>query len=131
MNDRLRRQADRCAMPHICKYSTVPEFPIFNIAPGLNMICTHPKYRRRGVAALMMQWGVERADERDCDMFIEAAVEGRLLYQNFGLLDVDKLSTPRPEGETDGEWKKLEEMYPFTATWMWRPKQGGRVKGSS
>jgi hypothetical protein len=86
------------------------------------MICTHPKYRRRGVAALMVQWGIDRANEMDCETFIEAGVEGRLLYRNFGLVDVEKLSTPRPEKEMDEAWEKLEEMYPFEATWMWRPK---------
>jgi ribosomal protein S18 acetylase RimI-like enzyme len=87
------------------------------------MICTHPKYRRRGVAALMMQWGVTQADELELEMFVEASSDGTHLYRNFGFVEVEELSTPRPEGELDEEWKKLEEDYPFEATWMWRPKQ--------
>jgi GNAT superfamily N-acetyltransferase len=106
-------------------------FPI-----GLNMICTHPKYRRRGVAARIMQWGIDKADEMDYEMFIEAADDARHLYRKFGLVDIEAISTSRPEEESDKEWKRLEETYPFEATWMWRPKQGtppsvtsGRLNG--
>jgi hypothetical protein len=88
------------------------------------MICTHPNYRRRGVAALMMQWGVTKADEIDLEMFVEASSDGTHLYRNFGFVVVEELSTPRPEEELDEEWKTLEAEYPFEATWMWRPKQG-------
>jgi hypothetical protein len=95
------------------------------------MICTLPEYRRRRVAALMMQWGVARADEIDLEIFIEVARDGTLLYLNFDFVELDKLSTPQPDGEVDEEWKRLEEAYPFEPTWMWRPKRGITVSGGS
>ena len=92
------------------------------------MICTHPMYRRRGVASLMMQWGVSKAINLDLEMFIEAATDGREVYRKFGLVDIDRLSTPKQPGKVDEEWKELERMYPFEATWMWRPKQSVLTK---
>jgi hypothetical protein len=76
----------------------------------------------------MMQWGATQADELQVEMFVEASSDGTHLYRNFGFVGVEELSTPRPEGELDEEWKKLEEDYPFEATWMWRPKQGIQSK---
>jgi ribosomal protein S18 acetylase RimI-like enzyme len=129
MNHRLKRQANRCNLPNICKWIlyALLSTPL-TISTGLNMICTHPKYRRRGVAALMMQWGVTQANELELEMFVEASSDGTHLYRNFGFVEIEELSTPRPEGELDEEWKKLEEDYPFEATWMWRPKQGIQSK---
>jgi len=88
------------------------------------MMCTHPSHRRRGAASLMLQWGVDKAKELNCDMFVEASWHGGQVYQKFGFLHVDEYWTRRVDPEPDEEWKMLEETYPFTATWMWRPKQG-------
>lgn len=93
------------------------------------MICTHPKDRYRGTASLMLQWGLDRADELDYDMYVEAADStGGHVYRKFGFVQVDKYWTRKDENETNDEWKKLEETYPFTAAWMWRPKQGVSTK---
>jgi len=109
MNDRLKRQAERCPMPNI----------------WLNMMCTHPDHRRRGAASLMLQWATKLGDELNYEMFVEASIYGSEVYSKFGFIEKDKLDTRREDPEPDEEWKMLEKKYPFNATtWMWRPKQG-------
>jgi len=87
------------------------------------MMCTHPSHRRRGAVSLMLQWGVDKAKELNCDMFVEASWHGGQVYRKFGFIHVDEYWTRREDPEPDEEWKILEETYPFTAAWMWRPKQ--------
>jgi GNAT superfamily N-acetyltransferase len=87
------------------------------------MMCTHPKHRRRGAASIMLQWGVDRADELNCEIFVEASTHGAQVYRTFGFIFVDEYWIRRGNPEPDEEWKMLEETHPFTAAWMWRPKQ--------
>ena len=67
---------------------------------GLNMMCTHPQYRWRGAASLMLQWGVDRANEMDCEMFVEASWYGSrmksltlLAARNSGLGEQNRKQT--------------------------------------
>ena len=66
------------------------------------MIVTSLGYRRRGAASLLLQWGIERADERAVGIYLESSVAGRPLYEKFGLralkgLDFD-MAQPGYEG---------------------------------
>lgn len=51
----------------------------------LGMIVTSPDYRRRGAASLLLRWGIEKADERGVEIYLESSVAGRPLYEKFGL----------------------------------------------
>ena len=73
---------------------------------------------------MMVQWGVDKADELNCDSFIEASWQGRQVYEKFGFMYTDEYRTRRTDPEPDEAWKELEEKHPFMARWMWRPKQG-------
>ncbi|OJJ68860.1 hypothetical protein ASPBRDRAFT_46140 [Aspergillus brasiliensis CBS 101740] len=50
----------------------------------LNIICTHPEYRRRGVASEMIKWGTDRADEEGLETFVISAPMARPVYQKHG-----------------------------------------------
>ena len=49
------------------------------------MIVTSPDYRRRGAASLLLQWGIDRADELGVEIYIESSLAGKPLYEKFGL----------------------------------------------
>lgn len=51
----------------------------------LGMIVTSPDYRRRGAASLLLQWGLDQADEQGVEIYLESSVAGRPLYEKFGL----------------------------------------------
>lgn len=48
------------------------------------MIVTAPEYRRRGAASLLLQWGIDKAEEAGVEIYLESSVAGRPLYEKFG-----------------------------------------------
>lgn len=51
------------------------------------MLCTHPHYRGRGAASLLMAWGCEQADRDQMPLYVDATPEGKPLYERFGFED--------------------------------------------
>lgn len=47
-------------------------------------LVTDPEQERRGAGALLVRWGVERADEAGLDAYLSASPMGRGLYGKFG-----------------------------------------------
>lgn len=43
----------------------------------LGMIVTPPDYRRRGAASLVVRWGIDRADERGVEIYLESSMAHR------------------------------------------------------
>ncbi|KAI9645891.1 hypothetical protein NHQ30_005328 [Ciborinia camelliae] len=85
----------------------------------LNIIYTHPSYRRRGIASMMMEWGKQKADEMGVEMWLDATVYGVPVYKKHGFSVVNENNlVPEPVGEPDEEWKKIEkELGPMS---MWQ-----------
>jgi GNAT superfamily N-acetyltransferase len=50
----------------------------------LNMLFTSPTHFRRGAGAMLLKWGVEKANELGLECYLESSVEGRALYERFG-----------------------------------------------
>ena len=87
----------------------------------LNILFTHPEYRRKGVGSLVMRWGLDHADKLGSESFVEATVEGKPLYERFGfeVVDTNELHV---EEKPSQEWKELEStLIPFTWWSMHRP----------
>ncbi|KAJ5151714.1 hypothetical protein N7492_010009 [Penicillium capsulatum] len=53
----------------------------------LDMLGTHPDYRRRGAGAMLVQWGCDRADADGVGAYVDASVDGKGLYEKFGFVD--------------------------------------------
>lgn len=45
---------------------------------------THPAYRRRGAAQMLVRWGMQRAGEMGVPAYLEAGVAGVRLYEGLG-----------------------------------------------
>ncbi|KXS95216.1 hypothetical protein AC578_6935 [Pseudocercospora eumusae] len=54
----------------------------------LHICFTSPAYRRRGLASKMVQWGCDLADLLSLPGWIEASMEGSLLYKQHGFYNV-------------------------------------------
>jgi GNAT superfamily N-acetyltransferase len=81
----------------------------------LHICFVHPDYRRRGVGALMMSWGVEKADEMKVEAFLESTPIGRNLYENFGFVVVVTEEAHTAVENSSPRWRQLEEIYmPYT-----------------
>jgi len=85
----------------------------------LNIIYTHPDYRRHGVADMIMEWGIHKAKEMDVEMWLDATVYGVPLYKKHGFSVVNENNlVPEPLGEPDEEWKKIEKALGPMTMWL-------------
>lgn len=58
----------------------------------LEMIVTRSKYQGLGAGRMLMEWGVERADENGAECYLDATPEGKHLYERFGFKTQASLS---------------------------------------
>lgn len=50
----------------------------------LDTLVTHPDHHRRGAGGLLVKWGVEEADRRNVECYLEASPMGVPLYERYG-----------------------------------------------
>ena len=50
----------------------------------LELLVTHPKYRRRGAGTRLTSWGITMASEREAHVGVESSPMGFFLYQSLG-----------------------------------------------
>lgn len=87
----------------------------------LNILFTHPEHRGKGVASLVMKWGLEHADELGLETYIEATDVGKPVYEKFGF-DAIEMSELHLEKQTTEEGKKVEaDLLPLQWWSMRRP----------
>ena len=87
----------------------------------LDLLFTHPDHRRKGIGSLIMQWGLDRADELGLESYIEATKEGKPCYEAFGFKAIDK-NEFRARESTDRERKEVEKhLLPFEWWSMYKP----------
>jgi GNAT superfamily N-acetyltransferase len=98
----------------------------------LNILYTHPDYRRQGVADLMLAWGKRKADEMGVEMWLDATEYGVPVYRKHGFTVVN-VNRPQPTKTSPGEaWKKIDkELQPMVFWQMWRPIGGDYEEGKT
>ncbi|KAI3399938.1 hypothetical protein diail_5094 [Diaporthe ilicicola] len=87
----------------------------------LGMIVTSPEYRRRGAAALLVQWGIDRADERGVEIYIESSTAGKPLYEKFGLRTLKVFEFNMAQLGYKGIDKHTCMLRPASGQNLWRP----------
>ncbi|KAI5458830.1 hypothetical protein BGZ63DRAFT_52758 [Mariannaea sp. PMI_226] len=98
----------------------------------LNILFTHPDYRRQGVADLILAWGKQKADEMGVEMWLDATKYGVPVYEKHGFIVVNE-NRVQPIKEDAGEaWEKIDqELQPMTFWQMWRPIGGKYEEGKT
>ena len=69
-----------------------------------------------------MRWGLDKAQEKGFEVFIEGTDVGRPLYESFGMtvMYVNHLDAYEPN-QSD-EWRKMErKILPMHFYFMWKP----------
>lgn len=95
-------------------------------------VFTHPKYRRRGVAQQIMDWGMKKADDLGLEFFLDATPPGKPLYEANGFVCVEENVTAPTMDNPDDKWKEMEgKVSPFTFWLMWRPVGGRYEEGKT
>ena len=54
------------------------------ISKDLETLATLPEHRDRGVASLLIRWGLDRADSDGLEAYVEASVVSAPIYEHFG-----------------------------------------------
>lgn len=50
----------------------------------MELLGTDAKYKNRGAATMMLQWGCDRADEEGVECYVDSSPQALKLYQKFG-----------------------------------------------
>ncbi|KAL5117129.1 hypothetical protein ACEQ8H_004954 [Pleosporales sp. CAS-2024a] len=92
---------------------------------ALNWLAVLPSHRLRGVGCLLMDVGVQRADELDLECWMEASGMGKPLYEKYKFQSLFHLAFDNQRPGASDEWRKcVHEMTPPPIFAMWRPKRG-------
>jgi len=98
----------------------------------LNIIFTHPDYRRQGAGDLILEWGIRKAEEMGVEMWLDATVYGVPLYRKHGFVVVNENNIRPTTDNPDQEWEKIaKELLPMTMWQMWRPVGGKYEEGKT
>jgi len=62
----------------------------------LDSLATDPKYQRRGAASMLVQWGLDKADEIGGEAYLEATDVGKQVYEKLGFVALEQYSIPLP-----------------------------------
>lgn len=70
----------------------------------LELLGTHPDFRRRGVGKMMLQWGFERAREDNVPLILIASIIGEKLYLSNGFKQTNRVNMlPEKKDSTSEE----------------------------
>jgi WD repeat-containing protein 48 len=71
----------------------------------LNQLATHPDHQGRGAAKMMLDWGMQKADEEELVTYLDSTVTGRPVYERRGFALVKALEWDRvPWGGEGKDW---------------------------
>jgi WD repeat-containing protein 48 len=71
----------------------------------LNQLATHPDHQGRGAAKMMLDWGMQKADEEELATYLDSTVIGRPVYERRGFALVKALEWDRvPWGGEGKDW---------------------------
>lgn len=77
---------------------------------------------------MLVGWGLERADEKRYETYIDSTEEGVPLYEACGFVKGGTLEFSAEKKDPSERWKELQgELLPFSWWPMWRPV-GGHVE---
>ena len=107
-----------------------PEIQLIHIIV-LERCFTHPEYRQRGAASLLVEWGTQRADDLGPEAFVEATNSGAKLYEKYGFVASDSFHIQTEREGASPEWQKLVRELPIEYTFLWRPKKGKWIAGTT
>ncbi|OCL15025.1 acyl-CoA N-acyltransferase [Glonium stellatum] len=68
----------------------------------LNTLTTLPEHQRRGAASMLVQWGVDKADEMGVETYLDSSIIARPLYERFGFEVVKEVIFDRTQWGGEG-----------------------------
>jgi GNAT superfamily N-acetyltransferase len=85
----------------------------------LQELYVRPEFQRKGLGGRLVEWGLQKAEERGLQVYIESTEKGLGLYLKYGMTEVDRVDVDlEPWGAKNGEWNRyalLHKPAPNTA----------------
>lgn len=75
-----------------------------------------------------MDWGVQQADERGYEAFVDATDLGRELYRTYGFIDGEKRQLDMSQFKDTQRKKELEELFTPFEWWPMHRSVGGKYE---
>lgn len=92
----------------------------------------HPDHRRCGIGSILVQWGVETADELGIECWVESSPPARRLFEGFGFKAYFKMVLSAEKENASEEWIRYSHEMGQTEFWtMWRPASGNYEEGGT
>lgn len=80
-----------------------------------------PQYRRQGLGTLLLNWGLEKADELGLETFLESTECGKELYAKNGFTLLHEFTWEPTAPEATDELVQLQKDLTFYGYLMRRP----------
>ncbi|PQE20025.1 hypothetical protein CJF31_00011858 [Rutstroemia sp. NJR-2017a BVV2] len=91
----------------------------------LDYMFTDVPYRGKGYASMLMQWGMQRAEEKGLEVVVESSEMGHDLYKKFGLRTIEKIALDMRVERPSNTWRRLQsDLGDVLLWWMWKPSGG-------
>ena len=75
---------------------------------GLEILATHPGYRKLGFGSQLIQWGCDEADKEGLECFLNASKVGKPLYEKHGY--VEQIEAKDPFGPSAAMLRPARKM---------------------
>lgn len=62
------------------------------MSADLEMLAVHQDWQGRGLASMLLRWGLARADEESVEVYLSSSPDGKGLYQKYGFEMLDSFS---------------------------------------
>ncbi|MCJ1313766.1 hypothetical protein MMC25_007446 [Agyrium rufum] len=98
-----------------------PEKPLI---AKIEQIVTHPDHRRRGIANLLVKWGLEKADALGLETFVQGVPNSLPFYEAVGFVVTDRIEPDMSTSHPNAEWKEFQKL-DMHLYFLWRPVGGG------
>lgn len=81
---------------------------------------------------MLMDWGITKAKEVGCELWLDARPSGRSLYLKYGFTMINHIKHSPKVDNPNADWRNFEAGWddPEESV-MWRPKEGPYVAGQS
>jgi ribosomal protein S18 acetylase RimI-like enzyme len=73
----------------------------------LSDLATRLAHRRRGAGSMLIRWGLEKANEKGMEAYLEASEQTRLLYEKFGFKVAEQFKFDKVQYGGEGEEQYL------------------------
>ena len=80
------------------------------------MLAISPEHQRRGAGNILLQWGINVADDASLPCYLESSTEGYDLYRRNGFEDVDHIECDMTEWGREGVYLYMVMVRPAKAT---------------